>query len=60
MILINLCLFVIGLAITYYLIKFAVKQAIRESLDDIRVTIKEAIKGANYEKEYKDKTNNVD
>jgi hypothetical protein len=44
-------LYLIGIVITYFIIKFAVKDAIKESLEDIRCTVKEAIAGGLYEHE---------
>ena len=35
--------YLIGIVVTYFIIKFAVKHAIHESLEDIRFTIKKAI-----------------
>ena len=48
-------LYFIGITITYFIIKFAVKHAIKESLEDIRVTVKEAIVGVISENEYKNR-----
>lgn len=39
----SLLLFLFGIAITYFIIKLAVKHAINESLEDITSTVKEAI-----------------
>lgn len=38
-----LALYIIGIAITYFIIKLAVKHAINESLEDIGSMIKEAL-----------------
>lgn len=51
-------LYLIGALITYFVIKIAVKHAIKESLGDIRGTVKQAILGALYENEYRKGKNN--
>ncbi|GFZ29999.1 hypothetical protein CSC2_05250 [Clostridium zeae] len=47
----EIILILIVIVITYFTIKLAVKNAIYESLEDIRGTIKEAITGELYEHE---------
>lgn len=45
--------YIIGIIITYFIIKLAVKSAINESLEDIKPMIKESIVGGLSEFEYK-------
>lgn len=53
----GIVLYLIGIAIAYFVIKLAVKHAIEDSLEDIRGTLKEAISGGLYEYESRKKDN---
>jgi hypothetical protein len=46
-------LYLIGIAITYFIIKFAVRQAISESLGNVKSVVKEALIEGLSEYEYK-------